>query len=345
MVYQERKEGWRMEDILQSFLSFSDAGSLRENAAHLGPGTSFLKPKSPLLLPVFCCLSADAISYFSCNLSLEMAKRNNRISVIDFGLERPTVRYLMGNLVDLQNDFPAKNVHHLDFEIENIKLYGFSKITLVSLAVSGEQIYSKQIINRIFADQNIEESDIILINVPNGPDDLPAQEPFIHFQKSLFLMDSRTHSLLKTYSWIKKFLPVCQRYLAGVVFCPEENAGPHPDEKVGLPQQNAAKLGKVISKYLSINPSINPGVNPGVNPGINPGVNPGVNPDIDSRVNPGINTGLNHGIDPVDLVTDIPMDQEAINSIKNRKPLALTGSFSVSSQAISHLCENLLSNE
>jgi len=326
-----------MEDILQSFLSSSDADSLRENAAHLGPGTSFLKPKSPLLFPVFCCLSVDAASYFSCNLSLEMAKRNNRISVIDFGLERPTVRYLMGNLVDLQNDFPAKNVRHLDFEIENIKLYGFSKITLVSLAISGGQIYSKQIINRIFADQNIEESDIILINVPNGPDDLPAQEPFTHFQKALFLLDSRIHSLLRTYSWIKKFLPVCQRYLAGVVLCPEENAGPNPDEKVGLPQQNAAKLGKVISRYLSINP--------GSDPGSDPGINPDIDPDIDSRVNPGINTGLNHGIDPVDLVTDIPMDQEAINSIRNRKPLALTGSFSASSQAISHLCENLLSNE
>ena len=164
-----------------------------------------------------------------------MAKRNKRVLVIDFGLERPTVRYLMGNLVDLRNDFPEKNTCHLDFEIENIKLYEFSKITLVSLAVSGEQIYSKQIIKRIFADQRIGEYDIILINSPNGPDELPAREPFTHFQRALFLMDSRMHSLLKTYSWIKKFFPVCQRYLAGVVFQKDENASPKPDEKCWPP--------------------------------------------------------------------------------------------------------------
>jgi len=296
-----------MEDISQSFLSSAETDSFREIAAHSGLDPSFSKSNYPLLFPVFCCLSAEAASFFSCNLSLEMAKRNKRVLVVDFCLERPNVRYLMGNLLDLQNDFPVKNTCHLDFKIENIKLFGFSKITIVSLALSGEHIYSKQIIKRIFADQSIDESDIILINSPNGPDDLPAQEPFTYFQKALFLMDSRMNSLLKTYSWIKKFFPACQQYCAGVVF--------QSDEDAGLPQQNAAKLEKVISKYLSISPIVNPTVNSAFNPAIR------------------------------NLVTVVPMDQEAISSIRIRKPLVLMESLSASSQAISNLCESLLSSE
>lgn len=273
-----------MDSLFSS--SESEAEALKKMAVYFDVSTS----KPPCLFPVFNCLSLEVASCLSCNLSLEMAKRNQTVSVIDFGLRRPNIRYLMGNLVDLQDDFPAENAYHLDFKIENIKLYGFSKITLFSLAVSGEQI--DKIIGRIFADQRVMESDVVLINSPNGPDDLPMSDPAIQFQRALFLMDSQIRSLLKTYSWIKKFSSVCQKHLIGSVSQPGEET---------MSRQNIARLEKVIPRYLPID----------------------------------FNT----------LITDIPLDQETISSIKSRTPLALTASPSASGQAISNLCENLLRNK
>ncbi|MEW5801787.1 MAG: hypothetical protein AB1847_06735 [bacterium] len=276
-----------MDDISPSFLPSAEADSLRGIAAHFNPPLS--KSKSPLLLAIFCCLSLEAASYFPCNLSLEMAKRNQPVSVIDFCSELPNVRYLMGDLVDLKTGFPNTP----DFKMENIKLYGFSKITLFSLALSAKSISSSYVINRIFADQTIWESSVIIINSPNGPDALLALDPFIHFQRALFLMDFHMHSLVKTYSWIKKTFSACQRYITGAVSLPGDDAD--------LLQQNTAKLAKVISKYLPVSPCA--------------------------------------------TMTDVPLDQKAITSIKLRKPLALMEPSSASGRALSDLCENLLSSE
>lgn len=224
-----------MEKILSSFLSAAED-------SQSAPSESFW------LLPVFCCLPAEAGSYLICNLSLEMAKRSQSVSVIDFCLEQPNVRHLMGNLVDLKDGFPQENICRQDVKIESVKLYGFSKVTIVSLAVSAEQAGHNQIIRRIFADQRVKESAIILINLPNGPDDLPRTEPVTSFHRALFFFDSQPRSLLKAYSWIKKSLSICPKFLIGSIS--------RPDEKAGLSRQTADHLGRVVSKYLCIEPEI-----------------------------------------------------------------------------------------
>ncbi|MEW6381988.1 MAG: hypothetical protein AB1611_20625 [bacterium] len=227
-----------MENILPSFFSAAEADQ--------GSGSP---SKSFWLLPVFCCLSAEAGSYLVCNLSLEIARRNRSVSVIDFCLEQSNVRYLMGNLVDLNNDFPRQEkIYRPDLTIESVKLFGFSRVTIVTLAIPGEQAGPRQIIRRIFADQRVGESDIILINLPNGPDDLPRTDPFTDFHRAIFFLDSRPDSLLRTYSWIKKSLSFRTKCLIGAVS--------RPDEKAGLSRRTADNLERVISKYLPIDPQI-----------------------------------------------------------------------------------------
>jgi len=245
----------------------------------------------PAVFGIFCCLSLKIKSFFLCNLSLEIAKYNRTVSVIDFGLTYPSVRYLMGNLVDLQDDFPTTNAHQLDFKAESIKLYGFSKITIFSLGVPQEQIRSKNITEKIFTDERIRKSQIVLVNSPGNLDNLILPKPFTHLQKSMFIMDSQIQSLLETYSRIKKLSPFCQKYLIGTIV--------QEGKDIFLSRQNMEKLDKIAQKYIG--------------------------GDFD------ILTTL-----------DIPIDQDAIDSIKLRRPLALMESTSASAKVMAKLCKILL---
>jgi len=197
----------------------------------------------------------------------------------------------MGNLVDLQDDFPTTNTHHLDFKVESIKLYGFSKITIFSLGMPQEQIGSKNITEKIFADERIQKSHIVLVNSPSVRDNLNLPKPFSHLQKSMLIMDSQIRSLLETYSWIKKLSPFCQEYLIATIV--------QVGKALFLSRQHMEKLDKIAPKYI-----------------------PG---DID-----------------ILKTMDIPIDQEAIDSIKLRRPLALMEPTSASGKAMDKLCKNLL---
>lgn len=282
-----KKLGRGLEEVSHLFLSSPQTDPSNNTAPDLtytGPVFS----KTPLVFGIFCCLSIEVKSFFLANLSLEMAKCGRDVSVIDFGLTYPSVRYLMGNLVDLQDDFPSSNDYHLDFKIENIKLYGFSKITIFSLGVPLDQIRSKNIMKKIFADERIRESKIVLMNLPNG---IILPEPFSHLQKSLFIIDPEIHSLVETYSLMKKLSPLCQEYLIGTIV--------QEGKDIFLSRQYIEKLQKTANNHIN----------------------------SDFRM----------------LTTvDIPIDQEAIDSIKLRRPLSLVEQTSASGKALAKLCEHLL---
>ena len=285
-----KKLGRGLEDVSHLFLSSSQADPSNNTSPDFAcPGP--VPSKAPLVFGIFCSLSIEVKSFFLCNLSLEIAKCNRTVSVIDFGLVYPSVRYLMGNLVDLQDDFPATNGYHLDFKIENIKLYGFSKITIFSLGVPLEQIRSKNIMEKIFTDERIRESHIILINLPDGPDTIILAKPFSHLQKSLFIMDPQIRSLVETYSLIKKLSPLCQEYLIGTIV--------QEGKDIFLSRQYIEKLQKTAHKH--------------------------------------INSDCN-----ILTTVDIPIDQEAIDSIKLRRPLSLMEPTSASGKALAKVCQNLL---
>lgn len=284
-----KKLGRGLEDISHLFLSSAPADPLKHTVPDASPAS--IDSEAPLVFGIFCCLSLKIKSFFLCNLSLEIAKYNQTVSVIDFGLTYPSVRYLMGNLVDLQDDFPTTNTHHLDFKAESIKLYGFSKITIFSLGVPQEQIISKNITEKIFADERIQKSHIVLVNSPGDPDNLILPKPFSHLQKSMFIMDSQIQSLLETYSRIKKLSPFCQKHLIGTIV--------QEGKDLFLSRQHMEKLVKIAPKYIA---------------------------------------------GDFDILTtmDIPIDQEAIDSIKLRRPLALMEPTSASGKAMAKLCKNLL---
>jgi len=250
-----------------------------------------ISSEAPVVFGIFCCLTLEIKSFFLCNLALEIAKFNQTVSVIDFGLTYPSVRYLMGNLVDLQDNFPTTNTHQLDFKVESIKLYGFSKIFIFSLGVSLEQVRSKNIIEKIFADERVRNSHIVLVNSTGDPDNFILPKPFSHLQKSMFIMDSQIQSLLETYSWIKKLSPFCQNYLIGTIV--------QEGKDIFLSRQHMEKLDKIAQKYIA-------------------------------------------GDFNILTTLDIPIDQEAIDSIKLRRPLALLEPTSASGKAMANLCKNLL---
>jgi hypothetical protein len=75
-----------------------------------------------------------------------------------------------------------------------------------------------------------------------GSDEVAVPQNFSRFQKAVFLMDDRAHSLAKAYSWIKRISSACRCCLIGAVFAGGGDGNPVV--------QNVSKLQKTIFKHL-----------------------------------------------------------------------------------------------
>ena len=230
------------DEISSVFLSSTKLDRPVETAPH--PEDSPLS--SPLLFPVFCCLSPSPVveSFFACNLSVEIAKNRKAVTLIDFGFERSLVRYLMRYSNPMQDVISPVNTVYPDYKLEAISFYGLPEITLVSPALPREPLFSTRTLGRIFAEDKVKKCNVVLINSPMGPDAIPIPELLTRFRRSIFLIDAQTHSLAKAYSWIKSLSSDCRSYLIGAVYDVEE------DTEIIL--QNISKLQKTVFKHLPV---------------------------------------------------------------------------------------------
>ena len=231
-----------LEEISSLFLSSTEPDHSAETIPHPAPSPS----SSPLLFPVFCCVSPSPAveSFFACNLSVEIAKNDRTVTIIDFGFERSIVRHLMGYPNPAQGAFPPGNTVHSDYKVESIRFCGLPEITLISPAMPRERDLPKRTVERIFAQEQVRKANLILINWPVGPDGIAAPEIFTRFHRAIFLIDDQAQSLAKAYSWIKRLSSGCNCYLIGAVF------GEGEDGNTVL--QNVSKLQKTIFKHLRV---------------------------------------------------------------------------------------------
>ncbi|MGA1874311.1 MAG: hypothetical protein ACMUIA_01755 [bacterium] len=289
---KSRKGGRGLEDLSYLFLSSSQPDK-SSNDPTSSRGSSAHTSEAPLVFGIFSSLPMK--SFCSCNLLLEIAKGNRRVSVIDFPSLQPSIRHLMGNLVDLQDEFPISNNYHLDFKIESVKLYGFSKITIVSLDITKEETALEKIVEKILAEERIRESHVILINSPEKVRNTSLFGTlFTRLPKAVILMNSQIYSLIETYLLMKKLSPFCYQYFIGNII--------HEEEDASSDHQHIERLKRAAQKYLS--------------------------PNIE-----------------IPAVVDIHIDQEALTSVRLRRPLALMESASASGKAIMNLCHHLLPKE
>src|SRR5208337_2659770 len=94
-----------LEEISSLFLSSTEPDHSAETMPHPAPSPS----SSPLVFPVFCCVSTSPAveSFFACNLSAEIAKNDQTVTIVDFGFERSIVRHLMGYPNPAPGAFPT----------------------------------------------------------------------------------------------------------------------------------------------------------------------------------------------------------------------------------------------
>jgi MinD-like ATPase involved in chromosome partitioning or flagellar assembly len=229
-----------LEEISSLFLSSTQPEHSAETVPHPAPSPS----SSPLLFPVFCCMfpSPAVESFFACNLSVEIAKNDRTVTIIDFGFGRSIIRRLMGYPNPAQGAFAAGNMVHSDYRVQSIGFSGLPEITLISPAMPMEMDLPKRAVERIFAQEQVRKADLVLINCPAGPGGIAAHEIFTRFHRAIFLLDDRAQSLAKAYSWIKRLSTSCKCYLIGAVF------GEGEDGDTVL--QNVSKLQKTIFKHL-----------------------------------------------------------------------------------------------
>ncbi len=276
---KSNKLGRGLEDVSYLFLSSPQTEMAKEN-----------KTGGQTIYGIHCCcLPFEMRSFFACNFSLEIAKRNKSVTILDLGMTQPGVRYLMGNLVNVQDD-PAENGGSVDCIVEKIKLHGFAQVTIISLNPAHKDNL-KEIVEKIAADKKLQESEILLINLPDLSTPIHLPDNILHPQKTLCILDTQIRTLLETYGWIKKFSSLCKQFLISAII--------KDGEDLALSRKPIEKIQKTANKFLPEEVSIA-------------------------------------------LATDFFMDQEAINSIKLRRPLALIESSSASAKSISLLCENLM---
>ncbi len=230
------------DEISSVFLS--SAGHGPDNSEEMAPHPAPSPSSSPLLFAVLCCLSSSPAveSFFACNLSVEIAKNNKTLTLIDFGFERSIVRYLMGCSNPGQDVFPREIMVHPDYTVESIRFYELPEITLVSPAMPRQRNFTQRTVERIFAEDKVRKCNVILINSPMGSDEVALPVIFTSFQRAVLFMDHQAHSLAKAYSWIKKLSSGCRHYLIGAVFAGGEDSNPV--------LQNISKLQKTIFRYL-----------------------------------------------------------------------------------------------
>jgi MinD-like ATPase involved in chromosome partitioning or flagellar assembly len=229
-----------LEEISSLFLSSAQPDHPAETVSHPAPSPSI----SSLLFPVFCCMfpSPAVESFFACNLSVEIAKNDRKVTIIDFGFERSIIRYLMGYPSPAQGAFPCGNTVHSDYKVQSIGFNELPEITLISPAMQMGPELSKRTMERIFLQEQVRKADLILINCPAGLDGLAAHEIFTRFHRAIFLIDDQAQSLAKAYSWIKRLSTSCKCYLIGAVFDEGEDGN--------AVLQNVSKLQKTIFKHL-----------------------------------------------------------------------------------------------
>jgi hypothetical protein len=186
-----------------------------DHSAEMVPQAAALPSRSPLLFPVLCCLSpAPAVeSFFACNLSVEIAKNNKTVTLIDFGFERSVVRHLMGCSNPISNAVTPAGALHPDYRLESIKFDGLAEITLVLPARPRELNFPKRTLGRILTEDKVRKCNVILINSPMGP----MPEIRTRFPKAILLIDDQIHSLARGYSWIKRLSSGCLCFIIGAV--------------------------------------------------------------------------------------------------------------------------------
>jgi MinD-like ATPase involved in chromosome partitioning or flagellar assembly len=241
-MYRGKGPARGLEEISSLFLSSTEPDRSAETIPHPTPSPS----GSPLLFPVFCCVSPSPAveSFFACNFAVEIAKNDQTVTIIDFCFERSIVRHLMGFPHPTQGAIPSGNTVHSDYRVESIRFRGMPEITLISPALPGEQDLPKSTVERIFAQEQVRKANLILINCPVGPDRIGALDIFTRFHSAILLIDDQVQSLVKAYSWIKRLSSRCNCCLIGAVF------GEGEDSNTVL--QNVSKLQKTIFKHLPL---------------------------------------------------------------------------------------------
>ena len=229
-----------LEEISSLFLSSTEPDHTAETIPHPAPSPSSCPP----LFPIFCCVSPSPAveSFFACNLSVEIAKNHLTVTVIDLGFERSIVRHLMGYANPAQGAFLSGKTVCPDYKVESIRFCGLPEITLVSPAMPRGKDLPKRTVQRMFAQEQVRKANLILINLPVGPDGTAASEIFTRFHRAIFIVDDRVQSLAKAYSWIKRLSSGCNRFLIGAV------SGEGEDSNAVL--ENVSKMQKTIFKHL-----------------------------------------------------------------------------------------------
>ena len=137
-----------LEEISSLFLSSTEPDLSAETIPNRAPSPlSF-----PLLFPVFCCASSSPAfeAFFACNISVEIAKNDQTVTIIDFGFERSIIRHLMGYPHPAQSAFTAGNTVHSDYRVSGIRFYGLPEMTLISPAMPSRLLKKAQISVRFF---------------------------------------------------------------------------------------------------------------------------------------------------------------------------------------------------
>jgi len=230
------------EEISSVFLSSTGPDHSEEMLRNAVPSPS----GSPLLYAAMCCLSPSPAveSFFACNLTVEIAKNNQTVTLIDFGFERSIVRYLMRCPNSLQDVFSHRSLVHPNYRVETTRFEGLPEITLVFPAIPRERNFPGRAVERILTEETVRKCNVILINSPMGSDEVTVSGNFNRFRKAVLFMDARDHSLAKAYSWIKRLSSGSRCFLIGAVFDEGEDSDPV--------LQNITKLQTTIFKHLGV---------------------------------------------------------------------------------------------
>jgi hypothetical protein len=183
-------------------------------------------------------------SFFACNLSVGIAKKDRSVTIIDLGFDRSIVRHLLGYPNPAQGAFSPGNTVHPDYKVESIRYCGLPEITLISPAVPRGPELPERTAERIFGQEQVRKANLILIHRPVGPAGIGAPGIFTRFHRAILFIDDRVQSLAKAYSWIKRFYSSCNCYLIGAVF--------GEGEDVNAVLKNVSKLQKTIFKHLRV---------------------------------------------------------------------------------------------
>ncbi len=230
------------DEISSVFLSSAGSDRSVETVPDAAPSLS----SSPLQFAVFCCMTASPVieSFFACNLAVEIAKNNQTVTLIDYGFERSIVRYLMGCPNPAQDIFRPESTVRPEYKIESVMFHQLPEITLVLPVVPKDRNLPGRTAERIFSEEKVRKSNVILINSPLGSDETAVPESLTQIERAIIFMDGKVHSMVKAYSLIKRLCSSCSHYLIGAVAAFDEQSEPV--------LENISKLQKTIFKHLLV---------------------------------------------------------------------------------------------